>query len=159
MDTATLMKLRTRMLKYAQTRKNGRLTAEDIAQTYAMRLLEGLHKKATVQQAYIDIVRLQANSRSKYYEDKLSLISVGSSADVPEEAEVSELSQDETIDLKNILGTITNPKWELIVDLRLKGYTNKEIGCRVGMGEARVSQILQEIVETLQTTIQPIQKL
>jgi len=62
--TQKLLQLRSRMVKEATQRFH--TDPEGIASIYVIRLLEGLHKKATVSQAYIDIVRLESGRKASY---------------------------------------------------------------------------------------------
>jgi DNA-directed RNA polymerase specialized sigma24 family protein len=148
-----LLKLRSRMIKHASM--NGHAHPEDIAQEYVVRLLEGHHQKATVSQAYIDILRKQTGRKGhKIYDAKRTLDSV-----VKTEAQLNSvlhqpnpdegLSIDELIDLKNQLDQIQDSKLRKMFLLRLQGWTYEEIGIEFQYSQAYILLLIKQTIDDL----------
>lgn len=142
-DEPTLIKLRARMVKCALKKKHR--NPEDVASEYVLRLLEGLHQKTTVDQAYIDIVRTEANSRSKHYQTQLNLNSNVEDPDLVlsfKEAPPEDLTIDDRIDLERYVTGIKCPKMKHIITSRLMGYTLEEIAQELGVTQSYVQQLV-----------------
>ena len=140
------------MVKCAQ--KKGHSSPEDIAQEYVCRLLQGLHSTATVDQAYIDIMRLTSGRKGlAQYDEKNTLNSLVSEKQMDAiqliPGHSSDLNVDELIDLQAILQKIKHPQSKKVFLLKIEGWTNSEIGNRLGVGEARISQILIKEINRL----------
>lgn len=149
-----LLKLRSRMIKHASI--SGHPHPEDIAQEYMCRLLEGLHKKATVGQAYVDILRAtQANARSKNYQKQLDLHSVRPDSEIEKSSEEQDgLCTDELLDLKFIIESIEDTRVKRIFNMKLNGYNNLEIAEELNLTEGRISQIIMKETENLRESVQ-----
>lgn len=149
---STLLKLHAKMLKKAQMK--GHPFPDDVAQEYAMRLLEGLHAKATIDQAYVDILRLRSGRKTQPgYEAKKALASLTTEKQMDHLAfivdEREDLSQDEMLDLKRLMGRIKNPRMQTIFRLRLEGFTMLEIARSLDVTQAYIHQLIDLEIEKL----------
>jgi DNA-directed RNA polymerase specialized sigma24 family protein len=164
LDEKTLLRLRHRMLVHARCKQHK--SPEDIAQEYVMRLLEGLHAHATISQAYVDIVRLEANARSKFFADQIAIhtpnrIHMQDSEDndvhlvdtLPNPE--PDLTTDEHIDFKHFMEHVSDGRMSEFIRLRIHGEAMKDIGTRYGLTESRVSQLLQAEVDRLHKLVEP----
>lgn len=148
----TLMKLRQRMVVQASVKRDP--YPEEVANEYVARLLEGLHKKSTVHQAYIDIKRTQMNLRSKYAEAILSLEHGQANSEALGFLECkTNLSMDEKIDLKRILSQIQDERTRWIFVQVLKGWTYQDIATELKLSLARVQQIVTRQIEDLKDQV------
>lgn len=156
-DPSSLVKLHTKMVKCAQRKRHP--SPEDIAQEYVCRLLEGLHQHATVDQAYIDILRLRSGRKGKGpgYDAKIRLHSLTTEKQMDHlnliVDDTSNLSPDELLDLKAILLKIKHPQTKKVFHYKLLGLNNKEIGKKLGVGESRISQIIKVEIQRLQEEV------
>lgn len=150
-STEDLLKLRSRMVKEAQSHFH--TDPEGIASIYVIRLLEGLHAKATVSQAYIDIIRLESGRKGfKSYENRKSINQVASSEDqlsyMENQPEVLDISVDDRLDLNQALQFV-KPKYKPVFDKLLLGWKQAEIAEDIGLTESRVNQIITREIERI----------
>lgn len=141
-----LVKLTKRMYIHALGLVRNTQQAEDISQEYGLRLLEGLHKTATVGQAYIDIRRAEGfdlrKTDSKFHQDKLIFMSQYENIyDMIMEAEDSEVNF--TIFSKDILEQFEHLEHLDMLLLKLKGFSNEEVGLQYGVSTQRVYQAVK----------------
>jgi hypothetical protein len=146
-----LLHLQSRMIKEAQCRLHP--DPEGIASIYVIRLLEGLHKKSTVSQAYIDILRLESGRKGfKSYDARLNINRVASSEDqlsyMENQPEVLDISVDDRLDLHLALKFV-KPKYKPVFDKVLLGYKYGEIALEMGVMESRVHQIVTREIERI----------
>lgn len=137
------MELRARMIKHATFK--GHQYPDDVAQEYCMRLLEGLHKHATVGQAYIDILRKTgAGTRNeKSFMAQISLLNPH-----PESEKILDLlledtkaiSIDQQLDLKQIISALPKERDRLFLLRRLDGTTHAEIAAEEGVTPSLIHQ-------------------
>ncbi len=137
------MELRARMIKHAAFK--GHQYPDDVAQEYCMRLLEGLHKHATVGQAYIDILRKTgAGTRNeKSFMAQISLLNPH-----PESEKILDLlledvkviSVEEKLDLKQIIQALPREKDRQLLLRRLEGTTHAELAAEEGVTPSMVHQ-------------------
>lgn len=153
-----LLQLRKRMVKHATSAGNRH--PEDIASEYVVRLLEGLHTRATISQAYIDIMRTKTGRKitngkcsEESYRSRQSLGMVASSEAqdnyVRTAPVIEELSLDERIDLKRMVQRIKCTRTQEMISLKLEGYVNSEIAAKFSLTESRVHQIIDREIERL----------
>jgi DNA-directed RNA polymerase specialized sigma24 family protein len=125
---------------------------EGIASEYVIRLMEGYHQRATVDQAYIDICRLTVGRKGQPgYEGKKRLNMLALTAEQNDHADLqpstSNLTADQRLDLAKALGCIKNRRTRDIFDKVLKGWTYQDIADDLGLTLARIQQIVtREIV-------------
>ncbi len=158
-----LLKLRHRMLVHARYKQHR--SPEDVAQEYVMRLMEGLHSHATVSQAYVDILRIEANGRSKYFQDQLNINSPNRTQQDGEDNDIHmvdtlpnpepDLTADEHIDFKYFMDHVSDGRISEFIRLRIYGEAMKDIGTRYGLTESRISQLLQFEVDRLKKLVEP----
>jgi DNA-directed RNA polymerase specialized sigma24 family protein len=151
-----LLKLRQRMVKHAFM--TGHPHPEDVASEYVLRLLEGLHQRSTISQAYIDILRLQTGRKShsseSTYKARQALTMVASSEEQADFYEnqpdvVSSLCIDDKLDLLARLESIRCKRTTYIVMKYLEGYVLREIADQLSLTESRVNQILNRALADL----------
>lgn len=140
------------MLKKAQYKNHP--FPEDVAQEYVCRLLEGLHAKATVDQAYVDIQRMRSGRKTQPgYEAKTRLASLASEKQmdathlIPNEP--PDLNVDEMIDLKMYMSKIKNPRMQVIFEMRLEGFTMLEIAKELGVTQSYIHQLIDAELERI----------
>lgn len=150
----TLLKLKAKMIKCAQVHRHP--DPEDVAHTYIVRLLEGYHTKATVDQAFIDILRLTI-SRSDLpgYGARRTLNKVATYRQVEKSPYayghdlLDGLTQDELLDLKDVINDIKDSRTKEVFNYLLLGYTQKEIAGKFELSEARINQIILRQINVL----------
>lgn len=151
-----LLQLRLKMVKHAT--HLGHWSPEDIASEYVVRLLEGLHQRATIGQAYIDIVRLvSGNKRQPGYKAKQALSMVASQEAQDHftntQPSVIQLTQDEMLDLEKACRSIKCTRSQFIVHQLLLGFTQREIANELGLTEGRVNQLVHQILSDLSVKV------
>lgn len=144
-----LLKLQKRMLFEATKRRNPH--AEEIAAEYVVRLLSGLHKRATVSQAYIDIVRAtQTNTRSKYKEAQYNLQnSLTKTGEMPQIEEASPTSMDDLLDLKKVISLVKDQRHLYVFKQYLEGKNFNDIAKSLKLTESRVHQMFKIELERI----------
>jgi DNA-directed RNA polymerase specialized sigma subunit len=137
------------MLIEATKRRNPH--AEEIAAEYVVRLLSGRHKKATVSQAYIDIVRVtQVNTRSKYKDLQYCLQnSLTKTGEMPQFEEEPKLSMDSILDLKKIMSLLKDERLLSIFTQYLEGKNFNDIAKNLKVTESYIHQLFKKEVERL----------
>lgn len=144
------------MLRTAEIKKHN--SPEDVAALYVVRLLEGYHTKATVDQAYIDICRLETGRKGQPgYEAKKCLNSLALTEEQQDHADLQPslldgLSIDDMIDLKALIKKIEHPKTKLVFHYWLQGYTLLEIGEMLDLSMGRIQQIVSLEIQALKET-------
>nr|BFD64949.1 hypothetical protein BdHM001_36300 [Bdellovibrio sp. HM001] len=122
---------------------------EDLKQEYLTRLLEGLHKRATVGQAVIDIYRVMvANSKTSDYEARRN------AATGPASLEDWTPFADPTESIENRLAISSLTKHlperdQYIINKILSGDSQRDVADELGLTESRLSQIYLRIIERL----------
>jgi RNA polymerase sigma factor (sigma-70 family) len=146
------MELRARMIKHATFK--GHKYPDDIAQEYCMRLLEGLHKHATVGQAYIDILRkTQAGTRNeKSFMAQTNLLNPHPESEkilglLLEDTRI--ISLDEQIDLKQVLEALPREKDRQFLLRRLDGCTHAELAAEEGVTASLIHQRETKLLDKL----------
>lgn len=153
-----LLKLRARMVKQASANQHPH--PEDIASEYVIRLLEGLHQRSTVGQAYIDIIRLQSGRKTQNgksnenYKARQSLTMVASSEEqekfyANQPCMEHAVSIDDRLDLERILNKIKCERTIHIFKMVLQGYVLKDIAKDLGLTESRINQIVNRTLADL----------
>lgn len=149
----TLLRLRLKMRKLAEVKRHPH--PDDIASEYVMRLLQGLHAKASVDQAYIDIIRNTSGRKGGAgYQSRISLSKVASVEKqdyftLSEPNPLEDLSIDDWIDLKRYLAKVECPRVAKVLTLRLEGNTLQEIAEVMDLTESRIQQIISREIERL----------
>lgn len=151
----TLMRLRAKMHRTASYK--GHPHPDDIAQEYVMRLLEGYHEKATIDQAYVDICRLSSGRKGQPgYDAKRTLNMVASSDEqvkfyTNQPNPFEDFTIDDRLDLEKILSQLDCPRLIHIFTMRLKGFTLAEIGRDLKLTESRINQIVNREILLLRS--------
>jgi len=148
----TILTLHARMIKEAQSK--GHRDPEDIAQSYVERLLMGLHAKATVGQAYIDIIRLTSGSkRMPGYAKKQALTMVATQDAIDS---FNHSAQYDThnmlfvgLDIQKVMGLVRPGKCALCFSLLMAGLNQKEIAQKMGLTESRINQIISREIDRI----------
>lgn len=147
-----LLKLHSRMIKEAQSK--GHRDPEDIAQTYVERLLTGLHAKATVGQAYIDILRsTTGKSTQKGYKKKQALTMVAPQDAIDSFIRNAKYDVDSEIDygldIQRVMALVKPGKTALVFSLLMAGNNQKEVAMKMGLTDSRVNQIISNEIDRI----------
>lgn len=127
---------------------------DEVANEYVTRLLQGLHKKATIGQAYIDITRTHLNLRSKHKEAIINLEYGSSNSDTLNVVTETPIDQAENrLALHSALSKITDERTQQIFGMLLEGYTYKKIAKRYKLTEGRIQQIIAKEIEYLKAVL------
>ncbi len=154
-----LLKLRARMVKHAV--QNYHPHPEDIASEYVCRLLEGLHQRSTIGQAFIDIMRKSTGRKSasteETYKARQALTMVATSEEQEKfysnQPALDRISIDDRMDLERKLNTIKCTRTTFIFRQLLMGYTQEEIADSLGLTLGRINQIVNRTIQDLIWTI------
>lgn len=150
-----LLKLRSRMVKHATA--NYHQHPEDIASEYVVRLLDGLHQRSTIGQAYIDIIRISTGrkgaSTEETYKSRQALTMVASSEEqetfYSNQPSLDQISVDDLLDLQKVLSQIKCERTIHIFKMVLQGYVLKDIAKDLGLTESRINQIVNRTLADL----------
>lgn len=152
----TLIKLRSRMKRKADY--SGHSDPDGIANEYVVRLMEGYHQRATVDQAYIDICRLSTGRKGQPgYEAKKRLNMIPLTAEQNDHADLqpapSTLSDDQRLDLERALKCIKDKRTLGIFLKVLDGWTYQAIADDMDLTLARIQQIVTREIIAIRETL------
>lgn len=128
----------------------------DCVQEILLRMLEGRHKHATIDQCVVDYLRMQSGRKgSVSYSTRINLNNSDSlepgKNDQPIELGPRRESSDR--DLHWFVNELRGSREGDMMSMQLEGYSLKEIGSVYGFSESRASQLLKAAVEKSQILI------
>jgi len=103
---------------------------EDAGQEYVTRLLEGKHRKSTVQQAFIDMAREEGGRPGQPGHEAKKALAYAKNVGDPTEIRTSHdprESIENKLELQHALQFVTHPKQRLVLERYLEGYTYQQI--------------------------------
>jgi DNA-directed RNA polymerase specialized sigma24 family protein len=151
---STLLKLRERVRRHLKYLGHNSQLAEDAAQEYCLRLLQGLSGRQTIDQFCIDYLREHGpKSKAGVEREVLS----ATDKPLPDIAVDSTARLEAHIDFQRMLGWAKSGRDQQILTMLRDGSTLEEIGITLGVTEARVSQLAKRIFGQLRN-VKPMEK-
>lgn len=149
----TLLKLKRRA--EFEGAKYGKLldSPEDAGQEYVTRLLEGKHRKSTVQQALIDMAREQGGRPGQPGHEAKKNLAFATSVDPATIRAAYDPTgdQDNALFLQAALEYVKHPKQRLVLELYLEGLTYQQIADseEFGCTQAYIHHLFQKAIKTI----------